>query len=149
VLGRKTYEGLSASYSAMEATAQGDFLAFVRRMNNIPKHVATASPAPLSWNATPIKGDPADAIRALKAQSGGHLVKYGTGELDALLLRHRLVDEYHFLLAPVAVPASVQPLFDGVEGAPELEFRSATPFRSGVVALVYSPPAAAAAQRPR
>ena len=141
VLGRKTYEGLAAAYPPMEATAEGAFRDYVHRINTIPKHVATRSSARLAWNARPLEGDVVQAIRALKAQPGGNLVKFGTGPLDALLLRHHLVDEYHFWLTPVAVPGTAQPLFEGVRDAPALALRDVEAFRSGVVALVYSPPA--------
>jgi len=138
LLGRKTYEGLSAAYPQMEATAEGGFQDFVHRMNTLPKHVATSSLTELGWNAKPLDGDAVDAVRALKAQRGGNIVKFGTGPLDALLLEHRLVDEYHFWLTPVVAPATVQPLIEGVIGAPMLTLRGATPFRSGVVALRYT-----------
>lgn len=140
LLGRKTYEAFSVSYPSMEAKARGALGEFVRRMNRIPKYVATTTLTELTWNAQPLHGDPIDAIRALKAQPGGTLLKFGTGMLDPLLLEHRLVDEYHFWLTPVAAPATVQPLFEGVHGAPPLELEKATPFRSGVIALQYVPP---------
>jgi dihydrofolate reductase len=139
LLGRKTYDGLSVAYPAMEATAEGEFLHFVNRMNTLPKHVVTTSTAELEWNATPLNGDVVETIRALKSQTGGNIVKFGTGPFDALLLKHQLVDEYHFWLTPVAAPATVQPLFEGVQGAPALRLRQARPFRSGVVALCYTP----------
>jgi dihydrofolate reductase len=140
LLGRKTYEGLAAAYPAMESTAEGQFLHFVNRMNALAKHVVTSSPAELDWNSTPLRGDIVEAVSALKAKPGGNIIKFGTGPLDALLLQHRLVDEYHFWLTPVAAPATVQPLFEGVQGAPTLELREARSFRSGVVALRYAPP---------
>ena len=139
LLGRKTYEAFSVSYPRMETDAPGDMGDFVRRMNRIPKYVATTTLTEFTWNAHPLDGDVVDAIQKLKAQPGGSLLKFGTGMLDPLLLEHRLVDEYHFWLTPAAVPATVQPLFDGVEGAPPLELQQATPFRSGVVALRYAP----------
>lgn len=139
LLGRKTYEGLSAAYPQMEATAEGDFRDFVHRMNTLPKHVITTSLIDLQWNARPLDGDVVEAIQTLKAQAGANIIKFGTGPLDVLLLKHRLIDEYHFWLTPVAVPASVQPLFQGVHDAPALALREAIPFRSGVVALRYSP----------
>lgn len=139
LLGRKTYEGLSTAYRQMEATAAGDFLDFVRRMNGLPKHVVTKSLVEFEWNASRLDGDVVEAIRTLKGQPGGDILKFGTGPLDALLLQHRLVDEYHFWLTPVAVPAKEQPLFQDVAGAPALTLIGATPFRSGVVALRYAP----------
>ncbi|RNI17959.1 dihydrofolate reductase family protein [Flexivirga caeni] len=138
LLGRKTYQGLSAAYPAMEATAEGVFGEFVHRMNTIPKYVATTTLTEFSWNASKLGADVVEAVRALKAE--GDLVKFGTGPLDALLLEHRLVDEYHFWLAPVVAPATVQPLFEGVTGAPSLTLADVTRFASGVVALRYTAP---------
>lgn len=139
LLGRKTYEAFSASYPSMETNTHDDMGDFIRRMNRIPKYVATTTLTEFTWNARPLDDDIVEAIQKLKAQTGGNLLKFGTGMLDPLLLEYRLVDEYHFWLTPVAVPAAVQPLFKGVQGAPPLELQQATPFRSGVVALRYAP----------
>jgi dihydrofolate reductase len=100
LLGRRTYEGPSAAYPGMEAAAEGDFRAFVHRMNTIRKHVATTRASTPGWNAEPIPGDFIAFVTRLKARPGGNIIKYGTGPLDALLLDHNLVDEYHFLLNP-------------------------------------------------
>lgn len=139
LLGRKTYQGLAAAYPPMESTAEGGFRDFVHRMNTLPKYVVTTTLTDLDWNAEPLVGDVVNEIRALKARPGANILKFGTGPLDALLLEHRLVDEYHFWLAPVAAPAVVQPLFEGMQGAPALALRDLTRFRSGVLALRYTP----------
>ena len=139
LLGRKTYEGLSVAYPPMEATAEGVFGDFVHRMNTIPKHVATTTLTDLDWNAEPIAGDFVEFVRTLKAQPGKNIIKYGTGPLDALLLEHNLVDEYHFWLAPVAVGSVKQHLFEDISGAPQLTLLGLTQFGSGVVALRYAP----------
>lgn len=139
LLGRKTYEGLAAAYLGMASTAKGEFRTFVHRMNTLPKYVVTTSLTNLEWNAVRLEGDIVEAIRVLKSQPGGNIIKFGTGPLDVLLLKHRLVDEYNFWLTPVAAPANVQPLFQGVQGAPALTLLEAIPFASGVVALRYMP----------
>jgi len=139
LLGRKTYEGLSAAYPGMEATAEGVFGDFVRRMNGIPKHVATTTLTDLGWNAQPIAGDVVEFVRTLKAQPGQNIVKYGTGPLDTLLLEHRLVDEYHLWLAPVAVGSGRQRLFEDLGGAVPLTLLGLRQFGSGVVVLRYAP----------
>lgn len=123
----------------MESTAEGDFRDFVHRMNMIPKYVVTTSLADLEWNSIRLDGNIIEAIRVLKSQPGGNIIKFDTGLLDVLLLKHRLVDEYHFWLTPVAAPATVLPLFQGVQGAASLKLLEAIPFDSGVVALRYTP----------
>jgi dihydrofolate reductase len=137
LLGRKTYEGLSAAYPTMQA--EGVLGDFVQRMNAIPKHVATTTLTDLSWNAQPITGDVVEFVRDLKTRPGKNIVKYGTGPLDALLLQHELVDEYQFWIAPVAVGTVTQHLFEDVEGTAPLKLLGLKQFDSGVVVLRYAP----------
>jgi dihydrofolate reductase len=132
LLGRKTYEGLSAAYMAMPPSP------FVDQMNAIPKYVATTTLSELRWNATPIAGDVAARVAELKRGATGTIVKYGNGPLDVLLMEHGLIDEFHLLLTPVAV-AGGQHLFESIEGAPRLQLLRLERFGSGVVLLVYSP----------
>jgi dihydrofolate reductase len=66
LLGRKTYEGLSAGYTAMPSTP------FVHRMNQIPKYVATRTLRELHWNARAIEGDVTSFVADLKGRLTGH-----------------------------------------------------------------------------
>lgn len=139
LLGRVSYEGMAAAYLKMAAEAPaGTPTDFIDRMNSIPKHVASRSGAATpSWNATRIDGDAAEAVAALKA-GGQNLLKYGTGELDATLIEHGLLDELHLSLTPVAAGHGER-LFEHLEGAPRLELQELTRFPNGVVLLVYTP----------
>jgi len=92
LLGRRTYEGLSAAYTAMASTP------FVNRMNSIPKYVASRTLTDLSWNAIVIPADVAGFVAELKRQPGGTIVKYGNGPLDQVLMANNLIDEFHLLL---------------------------------------------------
>lgn len=78
LLGRVTYEGFAAAWPGMEEST-GDF---GRRMNAMPKHVASRSLSTTEWNAALLEGDLGDAVRTLKAQDGGDLLIYGSGELQ-------------------------------------------------------------------
>jgi len=133
LLGRRTYEGLSAAYPAMHPSP------FVDRMNAIPKYVASRTLALAAWNATVIRGDVARFVAELKGRSDRNLVKYGNGSLDVALMEHGLVDEIHMLLTPVAVGKG-RGMFEAMEGAVQLRLAEVRPFRSGVVLLVYTPP---------
>ncbi len=132
LLGRKTYEGLSAAYTAMTSDP------FVDRMNAIPKYVASTTLHELDWNAAVIEGDIPTFVGDLKQRSVGNLLKYGNGPLDAPLMENGLIDEFHLLLAPVAVGAG-QHLFESIEGGPRLNLVDLERFESGVVLLVYTP----------
>jgi dihydrofolate reductase len=132
LLGRRTYEGLSAAYMAMDPNP------FVDRMNAIPKFVASTTLTEATWNATVIPGDVAAFVADLKRQPGGIILKYGNGPLDRLLMANDLVDEFHLLLTPVAA-GSGQHMFEEIDGAPQLSLADVTRFASGVLVLVYTP----------
>ena len=134
LLGRRTYEGLSAAYPAMASSP------FVDRMNSIPKYVASRTLTKVGWNASVIPGDVAEFVADLKRQPGGSIVKYGNGPLDQVLMDNNLIDEFHLLLTPVAA-GSGQHLFEDVHGAPQLSLADLTRFASGVLVLVYTPKA--------
>lgn len=141
LLGRATFEGLSAAYTSMADAADGEVDPFVERMNALPKLVASISlhgRTELAWNASVIEGDVVDRVRELKTDADLNMLKYGDGRLSATLARHGLIDEWHLFLTPVAVGVGTH-LFEYVDWAPQLELLDLTRFSSGVVVLVYGP----------
>jgi len=139
LLGRLTYEGLSAAYTRMADEAPvGAPSDFIGRMNSIPKYVASNTLTELTWNARPIDGDVALCVDELKHNAGQNLLKYGNGPLDATLMEHRLIDEFHLFLTPVAIGTGKH-LFESIDTAPHLRLVNVTRLDSGVVILVYAP----------
>jgi dihydrofolate reductase len=136
LLGRKTYEGLSAAYQAMAAGEPGPRSDFIARMNAIPKFVASTTLHQVGWNATLLSGDLAEAVAALKHEPGGYLLKYGTGPLDAALLAHGLIDELRLWIVPVTTGPG-QRLFEGVGSYP-LALTGSVTLSTGVVVLSYA-----------
>lgn len=132
LLGRRTYQGLSAAYTAMAPNP------FVDRMNSIPKYVASTTLTQAAWNATVIPGDVAAFVADLKRQPGGSIVKYGNGQLDRILMDNDLIDEFHLLLTPVAA-GSGQHMFEQINGTAQLSLADVRRFASGVLVLVYTP----------
>lgn len=135
LLGRKTYEGLSKAYPSMKWSQLSQF---IERMNNIPKYVASTTLKQTIWNATIIEGNVSTFVTDLKNQPGKNIVKYGNGPLDNTLLEYSLIDEFHFLLTPVAAGRG-QHLFEDVQTQPHLTLVDMKRFTSGVVLLVYTP----------
>ena len=131
VLGRATYEGFAAAWPSRSGDPYTD------RINDMPKHVASRTLRETTWNATVLEGDAAEAIAALKAEDGGDLLKFGTGELDRALLEHGLLDELHFWVFPVLV-GSGQRLIEGIPTT-HLELVDTTRFGSGIIANTYTP----------
>jgi dihydrofolate reductase len=137
LLGRVTYEGLSAAYTSMASDARpGAATDFIDRMNGMPKFVASRTLRELSWNAEVIEGDVASFVEELKGERD--LLKYGNGPLDATLVEHGLIDEFHLFLTPVAIGQG-RHMFEHIDTAPHLRLLDVTRFDSGVLALVYAP----------
>jgi dihydrofolate reductase len=141
VLGRRTYEGLSAAYLAMAEAETGPMAGFVAAMNAIPKYVASTTLTELGWNATLLSGDVARHIAELKEQPGSYLLKYGTGPLDRTLVPSGLIDEFRIWIVPVTHSPG-QPLFGDVP-ATSLVLTGTRTFATGVVVLTYVPAASA------
>lgn len=111
---------------------------FIERMNSIPKYVASTTLSEATWNASVIEGDVAAFVADLKQQPGGDVIKYGNGLLDATLMEHSLIDEFHLLMTPVAVGRG-QHLFEGIDTAPALKLVDVKRFGNDVLRLIYTP----------
>jgi dihydrofolate reductase len=134
LLGRTTYENFAEAWPPRAGADD-----FTDRMNAMPKYVAssTLQDADMTWNATVLEGDTVEAIRTLKDEDGGSLLKFGTGELDRTLLAHGLVDEFHFWVFPV-LAGEGQRLIDGIDMT-HLELLDVARFKSGIVVHVLGP----------
>jgi dihydrofolate reductase len=130
LLGRKTYEGFAEAWPPRSGE-------LADRINGLPKYVASNTLKETTWNATLLDGNVADAVAELKAQPGGNILKYGTGELDRTLMEHKLVDEFHFWVFPVFAGGGDR-LFDGFD-LTHLALVDTTTFKSGIVVHVYAP----------
>jgi dihydrofolate reductase len=133
LLGRKTYEGLAAFWSA-ETGPWADVL------NPMPKFVASRTlQGSLDWNATVIEGELADGVSKLKEEFDGDLMLIGCGELARNLLAAGLIDELRFWLHPALWGPGDRP-FQGEEQV-RLELVGSETFDSGVTLLRYRPAA--------
>jgi dihydrofolate reductase len=134
LLGRITYEGFARAWPPMEEAA-GEF---GRKMNAMPKHVASRTLTEATWNATVIQGDVADAVRQLKAQDGGDLLIAGSGQLVTYLTTHDLIDVVRLMVHPIVLGDGTQRLF---AGAPRrtLAFADTLALPNGVVVNTYRP----------
>jgi dihydrofolate reductase len=136
VLGRVTYEGFAASWPGMEE-ATGDF---GKKMNSMPKFVASRTVEQPEWNAAIMEGDLAADVGKLKAEDGGDLLIYGSGDLVDQLTDLGLIDEYRLMIHPVIVGTGKR-IFNGKVQTP-LELMSATTTSTGVIVATYARPEA-------
>jgi dihydrofolate reductase len=135
LLGRRTYQGFAAAWPAMSGTG-----AYGERMNSLPKYVAstTLADADMTWNATRLQGDLAEALARLKQEAGQDILLFGSGQLAHVLHARGLVDEYRLMVFPVVL-GSGKRLFAEADEARTLRLVESKPLASGVVVLTYQP----------
>ena len=132
LFGRRTYEGLLATWNARGGP-------FKDALNTTPKYVAsTTLQEPLPWpNSTLLRGDIADAVRALKAESSGVLAIMGSGVLIGSLMVADLIDEYLLMIHPLVL-GSGRRLFPDNAHLP-LRLTSSTTTPTGMLIATYEP----------
>ena len=92
-----------------------------------------------SWaEPTVACGDLAEEVLRLKEQPGNFILAQGGARFAQSLVASGLIDEYRMVIHPVVLGRG-QPLFSGLRSPVDLRLISATPFSSGVVAVVYQP----------
>jgi dihydrofolate reductase len=131
VLGRVTYEGFAAAWPGMEEST-GEF---GKKMNSMPKFVASRTLDGGEWNASIMKGDLATEVRKLKEQPGNDLLIYGSSDIVDQLTNDGLIDEYRLMVHPVVV-GSGKRLFAG-SGEAAFRLVDSTTTSAGVVVLTY------------
>jgi dihydrofolate reductase len=99
LMGRTTYEGFAAVWPGMDDPA-----GFARRLNAMPKYVASTTLKQANWtNTTVLSGDVVGAVRDLKTEGGGDVLIYGSAGLVHSLLPHGLIDKVHMLVYPTVL----------------------------------------------
>jgi dihydrofolate reductase len=134
LLGRKTYE----VFADVSMTATDELSA---RMNELPKMVFSNSlQGPLAWrHASPIHGELAETITALKRLPGEPLRCIGSLTLLRGLIQAKLVDRLRLMVFPLVLGAKgKEALFEGYPRT-EVELISATTLDSRIVLLEYRP----------
>jgi dihydrofolate reductase len=101
LFGRVTYQMMAAFWPTPLAAEQMPIVA--KGMNAAKKYVASRTLQP-TWNNTHLlQGNLVEAVRALKEGDGPGITVLGSGNVAAQLGEAQLVDEYQFVLIPVAL----------------------------------------------
>jgi dihydrofolate reductase len=74
----------------------------------------------------------------MKKAAGNNMTILGSGSLVSLLTEHNLIDEYQFIIDPVALGEGT-PLFKGIKNKLNLKLTGTKVFKNGVVLLSYQP----------
>ena len=115
---------------------------FASHINSVPKYVASKTLEAVPWgpggNATLLKGNLADAIPALKQQSGKNIGVHGSPTLVESLLQADLLDELRLEIYPV-VAGSGERLFHDGRAIKHLQLADSKITNNGVAILTYQP----------
>jgi len=118
-----------------EATSdvEREFATFWRQT---PKHVVSRGRPELRPNADLIEGDVVQAVRAMKAGAGPPIMLGAGAELFATLSEAGLIDDYRFLIAPMALGKG-KAMFASLKEPLRLRLTGTRTFSSGSVLLEY------------
>jgi len=134
LLGRTTYEIMAAYWPQV---TDDDEVA--RKLNTLPKHVASTTLSTVTWNnSTLIRGDVAEEVRKLKGEPGRELQVHGSGKLAQTLMRHGLIDEYRLWIHPLVLGRGKR-LFPEGDWPLALKLIETKITGTGVVIQVYQP----------
>lgn len=136
LLGRRTYE----IFAAYWPNAPEEEQVVAAPLNDLPKYVAsTTLTEPLEWqNSMLLNGDVADAVAALKRESGKDIHVIGSADLVQTLMEHGLVDEYRLMINPIVVGGGKRLFRDG-GGRRLLRLVDSQVTTTGVMMATYEP----------
>ncbi len=132
LFGRVTYEMMAAFWPTPLAARQMPEVA--RGMNAATKYVATRSLEPRWSNSQRLEGDLAGAVAELKARSDSGITVLGSPSVARQLGEAGLVDEYQFVIVPVAL-GDGSTAFSAARRLSVIEQRS---FPNGRIAVTYA-----------
>jgi dihydrofolate reductase len=141
LFGRVTYDGFAGAWPEREAAGGAD-AEFAKRLGDMRKVVVSHKPLTLTWrNSEQLQGDFVEGVTALKNDPAiDRIAVSGCVSVVRQLLDAGLLDELHLFVHPATAGSGLK-LFAEGEPARFLKLRSAQPFETGVVYLVYGPDA--------
>ena len=143
LLGRVTYQEFAGFWPNQPVDDP-----FAAGMNASKKYVASTTLQDAEWqNSEILRGDLADAVRAIKRMPGRDIQIIGSPTLVRALLRQGLLDELRLLVHPIVVGAGKKLFTHEADRIPLLLTSSRT-LATGVLSLTYVPAPAASAAAP-
>lgn len=135
ILGRVTYDGFAAVWPTID-----DPEGYAGRMNSLPKYVASRTLRDANWsNSTLIAGDLVESVRAIKADTGGDILIYGSASIVHQLMPHHLIDEFRLMVYPTVLGRGTRLFPEGVSS--QLRLVQNKQLDDGIVLLRYVPAA--------
>jgi dihydrofolate reductase len=137
LFGRRTYEMMASYWPTPLAKERDPVVA--EHMNRMPKLVASRSLERAAWKNTQVlQGDLVKRVKELKSEPGDDIAILGSASIVTVLSDARLIDEYQFVLGPLALGAGKTQLA-GLKQPLDLELTRTRAFKNGNVFLSYTP----------
>jgi dihydrofolate reductase len=146
LFGRKTYDLFEAFWphaADEDPHAAGRRNPSIKKMadwiNAAQKIVFSRTKKQVTWQNSRLlhSFEPAE-VAALKQEPGADILVFGSGSIVSLLSRHRLIDEYRFIVGPLLLGKGQQMLRDMPQSL-RLNLTELKQYGSGNVRLCYVP----------
>ena len=139
IFGRVTYEMMESAWRPPGQLEErpGWTAPFARTIDAAKKYVVSSTLDRVDWNAELVRGDPGEAVRALKREPGDGLFVGGV-QLPLALAELGLIDEYEFVVHPRLVGHGPT-VFAGLSKWVDLKLVGRLEFGSGAVAMRFEP----------
>ena len=111
---------------------------FARFWRETPKQVVSRGRPTLGPNAVLLKRDVVEAVRAMRDADGPPIMIGAGADLFATLAEADLIDDFRFLIAPVAIGQG-KAMFGALDSPLSLRLTGTRTFSSGSVLLEYEP----------
>ena len=112
---------------------------FATRIVNAKKIVFTKTLDKSIWDKTKLaNGNLQDEVNRLKNQEGKDIIVYGGSSFVSSLIKERLIDEFHFLINPIAIGKGVS-AFEQLDNWQKLKLKKSITCESGIIILHYEP----------
>ena len=132
IFGRVTYDGFAAVWPQVD-----DPEGYARRMNSLPKHIASSTLKKLDWNNSRlIEGDLVSAAQTIRSDTDGDVLIFGSASIVHQLLPHGLIDEIRLMVYPTVLGRGTRLFPDEV--AKQLALVEADQFNDGIMLLRYA-----------
>lgn len=137
LFGRVTYDLMASYWPTPNASKHDPKVA--ESMNAMPKTVFSRTMESAAWsNTTLVKDDIVAAVRKMKGAAGGGMAIFGSGQIVSQLASAGVIDEYQFVVNPVALGEG-RTMFDHMIEPLRLKLTKSRIFGNGKVYLCYEP----------
>lgn len=139
LIGRKLAPEFIRHWKSVAETPDNPDCKLGKRITDLPKVVFSKSLEESEWpNATVTSDDIVAHVTELKKQRSGSLLTYGGVGFASSLVEHDLIDEYHFLLNPIASGKGLT-IFSGLNSNLRMKLGACRAFSCGTVLLRCEP----------